>query len=246
MATPKKKKIRKSTKTSRKQTTLSTNGSKSTRAKAAKVPGTNTGKTKQEHEQDKIKKIKRINERRAEIERAVQKKQLPKEFLDQYEAAMRSAIHNNDLFSSKGNISHSKDALNKINEKTLDTLLKKETAGKAKKDTYKYYKNYVQEQEREQKTAWERVEQGEDVDENDYQGGYSYNDFVDDRDYVYDNMTSDPDWYNSMKASFQGVGGKKSYSQLRAANERWNAATQQEKDELMKEAVKREYAAYFG
>lgn len=246
MAAPKKKKIKRTTKTSSKSTTLSSSASGSTRAKAAKVPGTSTRRTKQEHERDKIKKIKRINERRTEIERAVQKKQLPKEFLDQYEAAMRSAIHDNDLFSSKGNISHSKDALKKINEKTLDTLLKKETAGQAKKETYKYYKTYVKEQEQEQKTIWERVEEGEDVDETDYGTGYSYNDFVEDRDYVYENMEGDPDWYNAMKAAFQGVSGRKSYAQLRTAHEKWDTSTQEERAAMMQAAVNREQQAYFG
>lgn len=245
MSAPKKRKISKKDPISKKSTKLSTTSSKSGRAKSAKLPGTNTGRTKEQHNADKVKKIKRINERRAEIERAVKDKKLPKEFLDQYEAAMRSAVHDNSLFSSKGNISHGKDALNKINEKSLDALLKKETAGQAKKSTYKHYKTYVEEQERAQRTIWERVEEGEDIDDTDYGSGYSYEDFISDRDYVYENMETDVDWYNSMKAAFQGVPGTKSYAQLKEANERWNAATQEEKNAMMQAAIDREQAAYF-
>lgn len=245
MSAPKKTKINKKDPISKKSTKLSTTSLKSGRAKSTKLPGTNTGRTKEQHNADKVKKIKRINERRAEIERAVKDKKLPKEFLDQYEAAMRSAVHDSTLFSPKGNISHGKDALNKINEKSLDALLKKETAGQAKKSTYKHYKAYVEEQERAQRTIWERVEEGEDIDDTDYGSGYSYEDFISDRDYVYENMESDVDWYNSMKAAFQGVPGTKSYAQLKEANERWNAASQEERNAMMQAAIDREQAAYF-
>ena len=91
---------------------------------------------------NKINKIKRINERRTEIERAVASNKLPKEYLDQYEAAMRSAVHDNSLFSAKGNISHGKRAVDTLNSKALDALLKKETAGTAVNKTYKYYQKY--------------------------------------------------------------------------------------------------------
>ena len=91
----------------------------------------------------KINKIKRINERRTEIERAVASNKLPKEYLDQYEAAIRSAVHDSSLINSRGNISHGKRAVDTLNSKALDALLKKETAGEAVKKTYKHYKPFL-------------------------------------------------------------------------------------------------------
>ena len=73
----------------------------------------------------KINKIKRINERRAEIERAVNDKRLPKEYLDAYEAAMRSAVHDSTLINARGNISHGKKAVDSISSKSLDALLQR-------------------------------------------------------------------------------------------------------------------------
>lgn len=201
---------------------------------------------------NKENKIKRINERRAEIERAVHAHKLPKEYLDQYEAAMRSAVHDNSLFSSKGNISHGKRALQEIDTKALDALLKKETAGTAQKQSYKYYKKYYEEQERLKERSREYYpdeynpfipEGGELVPIRDT--GYSYEDYLGDRDFAYEFMESDPDWYSALKAAFQGVGGKKSYSELRSAFEKWADMDLSQQQAAYQAAVDREQAAYF-
>lgn len=209
---------------------------------------------------NKENKIKRINERRAEIERAVNDHKLPKEYLNQYESAMRSAVHDNSLFSAKGNISHGKRALQEIDTKALDALLKKETSGEAVKKSYQYYKKYYEEQQR----LKERSREIYQDDDNPYiqkyepegedttpytpeaeDSGYSYEDYLADRDFVYEYMEDDPDWYTALKASFQGVGGKKSYAELRMAYEKWNQMDTQQQREAYQAAVNREQAAYF-
>lgn len=208
-------------------------------------------------QRNKVNKIKRINERRAEIERAVANHELPKEYLDQYEAAMRSAVHDNTLFTAKGNISHSKRALQDINTKALDALLKKETSGEAKRKSYAHYKQYSEEQERINRRRNEFVDMIQEPELNpfvDYDytlplpeqtTGYTYEDYLGDRDYVYEHMETESDWYEAMKAAFQGVAGKKSYLEVRQAYEKWDKASPEEKQAMYQAAVDREQAAVF-
>lgn len=203
--------------------------------------------------QGKINKIKRINERRAEIERAVSSQKLPKEYLDQYEAAMRAAVHDNSLFSSKGNISHSKKAVDTISSKALDALLKKETAGTAVKKTYKYYKKYREELERIKERSREYYSDDENpfIEDEEITQDYledisgSYEKYLADRDYVYENMLQDPDWYSAIKAFFTGKAGLKSYHQLRAAHERFSTMTKEEQNAALQAAADRQLAGYF-
>lgn len=204
--------------------------------------------------QSKVNKIKRINERRAAIARAVAAKKLPLEYLNTFEAAMRAAVHDNSLFSASGNISHGKKAVDSINTKALDALLKKETAGVAQKKTYKHYQEYIEEQERFDKIKREFTPQFEYDEENpfydsipDTPSGYSYEDYILDRNYVYNEIeeSADSDWYHSMKAAFQGVSGLKTYAQLRAANEHWKSLTQDEKSAAYQAAIDREQESYF-
>lgn len=201
---------------------------------------------------NKENKIKRINERRAEIERAVNDHKLPKEYLDQYEAAMRSAVHDNSLFSAKGNISHGKRALQEIDTKALDALLKKETSGEAQKQSYKFYKNYYEEQERIKKRSREYYSDEYNpfiLDQEDKQPirdeGYTYEDYLRDRDFFYEYLESDPDWYSALKAAFQGVSGKRTYSELRQAVEKWMAMDKDQQQVAYQAAIDREQAAYF-
>lgn len=210
----------------------------------------------------KINKIKRINERRAEIERAVNDKRLPKEYLDVYEAAMRSAVHDSTLINARGNISHGKKAVDSISSKSLDALLKKETAGQATKKTYKYYKKYQEETERIKEKSREyypdddnpfiEPPENEDTipfydqeeDENDYSD--SYEEYLADRDYVYENMQDDPDWYQAIKAFFTGVAGLKSYHQLKQAHEKFISMTPEEQNAALQAAADRQLVGYFG
>jgi len=208
-------------------------------------------------QRNKVNKIKRINERRAEIERAVNNRELPKEYLDQYEAAMRAAVHDNSLFTAKGNISHGKRALQDINTKVLDTLLKKETSGEAKRKSYAHYKQYSEEQERIGRRRREMIDVIQEPDQNpfvnydytlplpDQTAGYSYEDYLGDRDFVYEYMETEADWYEAMKAAFQGVAGKKSYLEVRLAYEKWDKASPEEKQAMYQAAVDREQAAIF-
>ena len=210
----------------------------------------------------KINKIKRINERRAEIERAVNDKRLPKEYLDAYEAAMRSAVHDSTLINARGNISHGKKAVDSISSKSLDALLQKETAGQATKKTYKYYKKYQEETERIKEKSREyypdddnpfiEPPENEDTipfydqeeDENDYSD--SYEEYLADRDYVYENMQDDPDWYQAIKAFFTGVAGLKSYHQLKQAHEKFVSMTPEEQNAALQAAADRQLVGYFG
>lgn len=210
----------------------------------------------------KINKIKRINERRAEIERAVNDKRLPKEYLDAYEAAMRSAVHDSTLINARGNISHGKKAVDSISSKSLDALLQKETAGQATKKTYKYYKKYQEETERIKERSREyypdddnpfiEPPENEDTipfydqeeDENDYSD--SYDEYLADRDYVYENMQDDPDWYQAIKAFFTGVAGLKSYHQLKQAHEKFISMTPEEQNAALQAAADRQLVGYFG
>lgn len=210
----------------------------------------------------KINKIKRINERRAEIERAVNDKRLPKEYLDAYEAAMRSAVHDSTLINARGNISHGKKAVDSISSKSLDALLQKETAGQATKKTYKYYKKYQEETERIKERSREYypdddnpfIEPPENEDtipfydqeegENDFSD--SYEEYLSDRDYVYENMQEDPDWYQAIKAFFTGVAGLKSYHQLKQAHEKFISMTPDQQSAALQAAADRQLVGYFG
>lgn len=206
--------------------------------------------------QSKINKIKRINERRAEIERAVNANKLPKEYLDQYEAAMRAAVHDNSLFSAKGNISHGKRAVDTISSRALDALLKKETAGTAVEKTYKYYQKYKEEEERMRARSREYFSDDEnpfiEEPETDYLAAWtdedisgSYEEYLADRDYVYENMQDDPDWYQAIKAFFTGTTGLKSYHQLRAAHEKFSTMSPFEQTAALQAAADRQLAGYF-
>ena len=210
----------------------------------------------------KINKIKRINERRAEIERAVNDKRLPKEYLDAYEAAMRSAVHDSTLINARGNISHGKKAVDSISSKSLDALLQKETAGQATKKTYKYYKKYQEETERIKERSREYypdddnpfIEPPEnedtipfyDQEEGEIDFSDSYEEYLADRDYVYENMQDDPDFYQAIKAFFTGVAGLKSYHQLKQAHEKFISMTPDQQNAALQAAADRQLVGYFG
>lgn len=204
---------------------------------------------------NKINKIKRINERRTEIERAVSSNKLPKEYLEQYEAAIRSAVHDSSLINSRGNISHGKRAVDTLNSKSLDALLKKETAGEAVKKTYKHYKKYKEEEERIKKRSREWYSDSDnpfisDEDQEftpDYEeeSSGSYEEYLADRDYVYENMQDDADWYAAIKASFTGVPGLKTYHQLKKAHETFINMSEEEQNAALQAAADKQLRGYF-
>lgn len=206
----------------------------------------------------KINKIKRINERRTEIERAVAANKLPKEYLEQYEAAIRSAVHDSSLINSRGNISHGKRAVDTLNSKALDALLKKETAGDAVKKTYKHYKKYKEEEERIKKRSREwyadpdnpfisdaEFEDQETAPDYGEESSGSYEEYLADRDYVYENMQDNVDWYAAIKASFTGVPGLKTYHQLKKAHETFINMSEEEQNAALQAAADRQLRSYF-
>ena len=203
----------------------------------------------------KINKIKRINERRTEIERAVSSNKLPKEYLEQYEAAIRSAVHDSSLINTRGNISHGKRAVDTLNSKALDALLKKETAGEAVKKTYKHYKKYKEEEERIKKRSREWYadtdnpfisdEEQEFAPEYEDESSGSYEEYLADRDYVYENMQDDADWYAAIKASFTGVPGLKTYHQLKKAHETFINMSEEEQNAALQAAADKQLRGYF-
>lgn len=84
---------------------------------------------------EKEKKIKRINERRAQIAREVKEGKLPNDVLRRYENAMRAAA--GDYINASGNITHGKAAQDAISDEALDALLQRDTAGQLKREIKK-------------------------------------------------------------------------------------------------------------
>ena len=138
-------------------------------------------------------------------------------------------------------------------------MLKKETAGTAVNKTYKYYQKYREETERIKERSREYYSDDENpflFDEEEFNEEYpaewtdedisgSYEEYLADRDYVYENMQGDPDWYSAIKAFFTGKAGLKSYHQLRAAHERFSAMTEAEQNAALQAAADKQLAGYF-
>lgn len=138
--------------------------------------------------------IKRINERYAEIRRAVNKDQLPRSVLERYEDAIRAAAGN--FLLKSGNISHGKKAAESIDDEAIQNLLSRETAGEAKKKI------------REQVVK----EYGEGFTQDDLEEYFS------DMDFVNRELSEKPsETYDALDNAFRGVPGLKTYSQLAEA-----------------------------
>ena len=82
---------------------------------------------------EKVKAIKRINERRAEIARDVKSGRLPEIYLEKYDNAINAAIKDPSLRTKSGNISHGSRAVESLSTKDLEGLLNRETAGNARR-----------------------------------------------------------------------------------------------------------------
>lgn len=82
---------------------------------------------------EKVKAIKRINERRAEIARDVKSGRLPEIYLEKYDNAINAAVKDPTLRTKSGNISHGSRAVDSLSTKDLEGLLNRETAANARR-----------------------------------------------------------------------------------------------------------------
>ena len=147
---------------------------------------------------EKIKSaIKRINQRFADIKKAVRAGKLPKAAEEKYAAAMRAAAGEENLLPS-GNISHGNKAAEAMRS-SIEDLEKHATAGQLKKTM--------------EKQVREAQEEGED---------YTESDFMSDYDFVTDAEAQDPDeCYEAYDEAWGGktLGSRPTYSMLKGAIE---------------------------
>ena len=68
---------------------------------------------------EKVKAIKRINERRAEIARDVKAGRLPEVYLEKYDNAINAAVKDPTLLTKTGNISHGSRAVSELTSSDL-------------------------------------------------------------------------------------------------------------------------------
>lgn len=169
-----------------------------------------------------ISKIKRINERRAEIKRGVKAGKIPRGVLNNWDVAFdRIATDAGVMLTKSGNIPHSMRAAENIDLDALDGLLHRRTAGEIKKDIKAGVIN----------------EYGETPSAADME------DFTNDMSYVYEQLADNYDeMYDAFKAAFQGVKGKKTYKQLKTAIDDWKAMTEPQREEAMQRAVDRMFS----
>lgn len=169
--------------------------------------------------QSVISKIKRINERRAEIKRGVKAGKIPQGVLNNWDTAFdRIATDAGVMLTKSGNIPHSMKAAENIDLDALDGLLQRRTAGQIKKDI----------------KAGARQEYGEDP------GQEEMEEYTDAMSYVYDQLASNySETYDALKAAFGGTQGKKSYKQLKDAIEEWQSMNETQKEVARVNAVDR-------
>lgn len=91
-------------------------------------------------EVEKVKAIKRINERRAEIARDVKAGSLPEVYLEKYDNAINAAVKDPTLLTKTGNISHGSRAVSELSSSDLEGLLNRETAANARRRMEYIYK----------------------------------------------------------------------------------------------------------
>lgn len=145
------------------------------------------------------KKIKRINERRAQIARDVRAGKLPETALKRYEEAMRAAA--GDFINKSGNIAHGKEAQAAISKEALEALLQRQTSGQLQKDIKK-------------QVAEEYDKPVKDVTREDLET------YMSDVDFVNNYISNDAERaYDAFTMAFAGKKGNKSYYQLRQAIE---------------------------
>lgn len=158
----------------------------------------------------KINAIKRINERKAEIAREVQRGKLPRVYLNNFNNAILAAIKDPSLLTKSGNISHGSKAVKALNASDLKALLNRETASEAKKTAQK---NFREEKELYKSQYWDEYDEESGPLED-----YTYEDYINDMNAVYDALDNyHDDTYSAFKMAFQGSKGKKTYAQLHDA-----------------------------
>lgn len=155
------------------------------------------------NDSEKVSAIKRINERLADIKRAVTSGSLPKSFYDRFRAAIDQAIPQQFLTKS-GNISHGKGAVSFIKDKILQVLQSRQTRGEIRQSA----KEHIREENPFDYEGPDEVPESE-VEE-----------YLDDADFVNTELTENyAEAYEILSSVFGGSTGKKSYKQLRAALE---------------------------
>lgn len=145
------------------------------------------------------KKIKRINERRAQIARDVRAGRLPETALRRYEEAMRAAA--GDFINASGNIAHGKEAQAAISREALDALLQRQTSGQLQREIKR-------------QVAEEYDKPVKEVTREDLET------YMSDVDFVNNYISDDADRaYDAFNFAFAGKKGTKTYYQLRKAIE---------------------------
>lgn len=145
------------------------------------------------------KKIKRVNERRAQIARDVRSGKLPETALRRYEEAMRAAA--GDFINASGNIAHGKEAQAAISREALDALLQRQTSGQLQREIKR-------------QVAEEYDKPVKEVTREDLET------YMSDVDFVNNYISDDADRaYDAFNFAFAGKKGNKSYYQLRKAIE---------------------------
>lgn len=156
------------------------------------------------------KSIKKINERRAEIQRQVMSGKLPKAALIRYDNAMRSAAGSfiREGFTQRGKtkgtpvlrIEHGKRALEEIDEQALNALLQRPTAGAMKKDI-----------KRAASENYGRRATRADIEQ-----------YMSDIDYVDEALREHyQETYDALDRKYKGTSGKKTYHDLRETIEEY-------------------------
>lgn len=162
--------------------------------------------------EDKVKAIKRINERRAEIARAVKKNQLPKIYLKRYDESILAAVKDPKLLTKTGNISHGSKAVGALSTNDLKGLLNRETAAEAKQTARRQYE---EEQKQYKDTYWDEYDEETEEPE---EAEYTYDDYLNDVNAVNEALEDNyAETYDAFAASFKGTHGKKTYRTLNAA-----------------------------
>lgn len=151
--------------------------------------------------------IHRINDRREQLRRAVEKGEIPRIYLQKYDESIQAVFRDPGMYTKSGRIARGKKVTEAVSEKDLEALLGKTTAGQAREQTRRSYEEEVRRRQQEAEDEYE-----------DYEDDYDYDDYISDMDYVNAALAEDyTNTYSALSSAFRGTHGKKSYKQLRDA-----------------------------